>query len=267
MASGKRASMREGPLAALFRSTERAGGGGSDQGPGAPRPSRRSPASPQPEAPETDEVPIPSPAGAAAPRVLRGHPGERHVAAPRPRPASARGLSRVAATAETPAAAPARPCCASSASAAPASTPSTAWSRPRSRASSSSPSTPTSSRCRARPPTSTCTSARASPAAWAPGPTPSSAGPSAMEEYDKIKSLLKGSDMVFITAGSGGGTGTGAAPDRRSHRARDRRADRRHRHQAVRLRGLAPARPRPTTASRRWPRRSTRSSSCPTTGC
>ena len=33
-----------------------------------------------------------------------------------------------------------------------------------------------------------------------------------MEEYDKIKSLLKGSDMVFITAGAGGGTGTGAAP-------------------------------------------------------
>src|SRR6202789_3083538 len=33
-----------------------------------------------------------------------------------------------------------------------------------------------------------------------------------MEEYDKIKSLLKGSDMIFITAGAGGGTGTGAAP-------------------------------------------------------
>src|SRR4051812_26267766 len=34
----------------------------------------------------------------------------------------------------------------------------------------------------------------------------------AMEEFDKIKALLKGSDMVFITAGAGGGTGTGAAP-------------------------------------------------------
>jgi cell division protein FtsZ len=33
-----------------------------------------------------------------------------------------------------------------------------------------------------------------------------------MDEYDRIKSLLKGSDMVFITAGAGGGTGTGAAP-------------------------------------------------------
>ncbi|HYI17561.1 MAG TPA: cell division protein FtsZ [Solirubrobacteraceae bacterium] len=34
----------------------------------------------------------------------------------------------------------------------------------------------------------------------------------AMEDYDRIKSLLKGSDMVFITAGEGGGTGTGGAP-------------------------------------------------------
>ncbi len=34
----------------------------------------------------------------------------------------------------------------------------------------------------------------------------------AMEEYDRLKSLLKGSDMIFITAGAGGGTGTGAAP-------------------------------------------------------
>ncbi len=30
--------------------------------------------------------------------------------------------------------------------------------------------------------------------------------------YDEIKAVLKGSDMVFITAGEGGGTGTGAAP-------------------------------------------------------
>jgi cell division protein FtsZ len=34
----------------------------------------------------------------------------------------------------------------------------------------------------------------------------------AFKEQDKIKRLLKGSDMVFITAGVGGGTGTGAAP-------------------------------------------------------
>jgi cell division protein FtsZ len=34
----------------------------------------------------------------------------------------------------------------------------------------------------------------------------------AMEDYDRMKALLKGSDMVFIAAGAGGGTGTGAAP-------------------------------------------------------
>jgi cell division protein FtsZ len=34
----------------------------------------------------------------------------------------------------------------------------------------------------------------------------------AMDDYDKLKALLKGSDMIFITAGAGGGTGTGAAP-------------------------------------------------------
>jgi cell division protein FtsZ len=30
--------------------------------------------------------------------------------------------------------------------------------------------------------------------------------------YDQIKNALRGSDMVFVTAGEGGGTGTGAAP-------------------------------------------------------
>ncbi|KMY65664.1 cell division protein FtsZ [Desulfocarbo indianensis] len=34
----------------------------------------------------------------------------------------------------------------------------------------------------------------------------------ALEDRDKIKELLSGSDMVFITAGLGGGTGTGGAP-------------------------------------------------------
>ncbi len=34
----------------------------------------------------------------------------------------------------------------------------------------------------------------------------------ALAAYDEIKNILKGSDMVFITAGEGGGTGTGAAP-------------------------------------------------------
>ena len=35
---------------------------------------------------------------------------------------------------------------------------------------------------------------------------------SAMEDRDRIADVLQGADMVFITAGMGGGTGTGAAP-------------------------------------------------------
>ncbi len=35
---------------------------------------------------------------------------------------------------------------------------------------------------------------------------------SALEDKDRIVAALKGADMVFITAGMGGGTGTGAAP-------------------------------------------------------
>jgi cell division protein FtsZ len=34
----------------------------------------------------------------------------------------------------------------------------------------------------------------------------------AEEAYDQIKTVLRGSDMVFVTAGEGGGTGSGAAP-------------------------------------------------------
>ena len=34
----------------------------------------------------------------------------------------------------------------------------------------------------------------------------------AQEDIDAISNAIKGADMVFITAGMGGGTGTGAAP-------------------------------------------------------
>jgi cell division protein FtsZ len=44
------------------------------------------------------------------------------------------------------------------------------------------------------------------------GSNPDRGRSAAMEDYDRIKALLKGSDMIFITAGEGGGTGTGAAP-------------------------------------------------------
>ena len=44
------------------------------------------------------------------------------------------------------------------------------------------------------------------------GSNPALGYKAAFEEQDKIKRLLKGSDMVFVTAGAGGGTGTGATP-------------------------------------------------------
>jgi cell division protein FtsZ len=44
------------------------------------------------------------------------------------------------------------------------------------------------------------------------GSNPELGRAAALEEYDRLKGLLKGADMVFITAGAGGGTGTGAAP-------------------------------------------------------
>ncbi len=44
------------------------------------------------------------------------------------------------------------------------------------------------------------------------GATPEVGKRSAEESIDAIKDIIKGADMVFITAGMGGGTGTGAAP-------------------------------------------------------
>ncbi|TBR44738.1 cell division protein FtsZ [Marinomonas agarivorans] len=44
------------------------------------------------------------------------------------------------------------------------------------------------------------------------GANPEIGRSSALEDQEKIKQLLTGADMVFITAGMGGGTGTGAAP-------------------------------------------------------
>lgn len=44
------------------------------------------------------------------------------------------------------------------------------------------------------------------------GANPEVGRDSALEDQEKITELLSGADMVFITAGMGGGTGTGAAP-------------------------------------------------------
>jgi cell division protein FtsZ len=44
------------------------------------------------------------------------------------------------------------------------------------------------------------------------GSEPTVGRQAADESYDQLKHALRGSDMVFVTAGEGGGTGTGAAP-------------------------------------------------------
>ena len=44
------------------------------------------------------------------------------------------------------------------------------------------------------------------------GADPDVGARAAEDSYDRIKTALRGSDMVFVTAGEGGGTGSGAAP-------------------------------------------------------
>ena len=63
-------------------------------------------------------------------------------------------------------------------------------------------------------------------------------GRKAAEDHkEEIEEVLKGADMVFVTAGEGGGTGTGGAPVIAAIVAQARRADDRRRDPAVLLRG------------------------------
>ncbi len=64
--------------------------------------------------------------------------------------------------------------------------------------------------------------------------------PRPKKSIDEIGEHLDGAHMVFITAGMGGGTGTGAAPDHRQVRARARHPHGRRGDQAVPLRGPPP---------------------------
>jgi cell division protein FtsZ len=50
------------------------------------------------------------------------------------------------------------------------------------------------------------------PRRLSPPPDPEVGRQAAMEDRDRIVELVEGCDMLFITAGMGGGTGTGAAP-------------------------------------------------------
>ena len=44
------------------------------------------------------------------------------------------------------------------------------------------------------------------------GANPEIGRKAALDDYEKLSEIVEGADMVFITAGMGGGTGTGAAP-------------------------------------------------------
>jgi cell division protein FtsZ len=44
------------------------------------------------------------------------------------------------------------------------------------------------------------------------GADPAVGKAAAQESRDELKEALKGADMIFVTAGEGGGTGTGGAP-------------------------------------------------------
>ena len=78
------------------------------------------------------------------------------------------------------------------------------------------------------------------------GANPEVGRKSALEDTDRILECLEGADMVFLTAGLGGGTGTGAAPIIASLAAEIGALDRRRGHQAVRLRRQAPAHAAPS---------------------
>ena len=93
-------------------------------------------------------------------------------------------------------------------------------------------------------------------------------GRKAAEDHrDEIEEVLKGADMVFVTAGEGGGTGTGGAPVVASDRPQARRADHRRRHPPVQLRGQEARHAGRGGHRGRCAPSATPSSSSPTTGC
>ncbi len=69
------------------------------------------------------------------------------------------------------------------------------------------------------------------------GAKPEAGRAAAEEAVDRIRQSIDGAHMLFITAGMGGGTGTGAAPVIARVAKRDGHPDRRRRDQAVRVRG------------------------------
>jgi hypothetical protein len=93
-------------------------------------------------------------------------------------------------------------------------------------------------------------------------------GRKAAEDHaEEIEEVLKGADMVFVTAGEGGGTGTGGAPVVAKIAKSSGRPHHRRRDPPVHLRGPSPGQPGRDRHRQRCAKRSTPSSSSPTTGC
>ena len=69
------------------------------------------------------------------------------------------------------------------------------------------------------------------------GANPEVGRKAALEDTEKIIETLEGADMVFVTAGLGGGTGTGRRADPRQPRSRTGRFDRGRCDQTLRFRG------------------------------
>ena len=80
----------------------------------------------------------------------------------------------------------------------------------------------------------------------------------AEESREDLKEAVKGADLVFVTAGEGGGTGSGAAPVIAQIAREQGALTVGVVTQALRLRGPLSACARPTRASRRCAARSTR---------
>ena len=195
MDGGKRASMREGPLAQLFRKTDE--DDKQDQ-PGR-EPERRYEGVPQPEERLrnvfSSDIPENIMERAPAPPPVVEEPVRSRSSARCP--ASRTCTSR---------------CCASWASAAPASTPTNRMIEAGVEGVEFiAVNTDLQSLEHARARTKVHIGSAATRGLGS-GANPDLGREAAIEEYDQIKALLKGADMVFITAGAGGGTGTGAAP-------------------------------------------------------
>src|SRR5919109_1512297 len=202
MSSGKRASMREGPLAQLFRKTETEGLGTPPERPAAEDP----PAAPPPAAPETPRVPTPQerlrhafssdlPENIMAPPPAAPSPPAQ-PAAYHPPPPEALGSPelRVVGIGGAGVNAVNRMIEAEVAGVEFVAVNTDAQSLQQSDADH------------------TLQIGADLTKGLGSGADPDRGRAAAMDDYDRIKAQIKGSDMVFITAGEGGGTGTGGAP-------------------------------------------------------